>query len=74
MTQPPTGGGGPAGSNVPPGTQGPLGVGTGSDVPGPLQLEKAWHNLMWTMGVTQAKRSATLNSAARNIRRTMVAR
>lgn len=74
MTQPPTGGGGPEGSNVPPGTQGPLGVGTGSDVPGPLQLEKAWHNLMWTMAHTQAKRVQTMNAAARNIRTLMRAR
>jgi hypothetical protein len=52
----------------PGGVQGAVG---GQPVSGPLQLEKAWHGLMYTMaygGVTGAK---TANSAARHVRTLM---
>lgn len=54
----------------PPGTTGAV----GADAPGPLQLERAWHGLMWTMGGhtgSEVTRTKTVNSAARNIRNLM---
>lgn len=57
-----------AGTVAPPaGPTGPV----SPDAPGPLQLERAWHGLMWTMGGqtgSEVTRAKTVNSVARNLR------
>lgn len=38
---------------------------------GPLQLEKAWHTLMMTMGYYRPQRVKTINSVTRHLRAQM---
>lgn len=57
-----------AGTVSPP--AGPVGPVT-PETPGPLQLERAWHGLMWTMGGktgSEVVRAKTVNAAAQHIR------
>ena len=46
-------------------------VGTPSATSGPLQLEKAWHGLMYAMAFNGVAGAKTVNSTARHLRRLM---
>ena len=39
-----------------------------ADTPGPIQLEKAWHTLMMTMGYYRPIRVKSINSVTRHLR------
>ena len=52
----------------PSGFQGPVGS---PNTPGPIQLEKAWHGLMYEMAVNEVKRVKTVNAVVRHTRHSM---